>query len=206
MPVLAWFIFRSLGQHGVRIHVNWDNTEWDATSTESTQKAPTITKISSFHIHSVDVESHSALTRLTWSLTWCWLSWQGMRLRINWVTSECWKIWISWRIPEQNRKHSKALLVGLYMVDQCKTPEQQKLTQVHLRDRELTKKFRNLVDLNVGRCHKVYKRRELSKTEKVIDFWWASWFFKFRTDFKKLPPLIPNETSSIAIWNNILLE
>ncbi len=59
---------RQLSQHGVRLHVNWVNAEWDSTSTESTQKAPTFTKISSFRVDSVDVESHSALTQSTWSL------------------------------------------------------------------------------------------------------------------------------------------
>jgi hypothetical protein len=65
MPVSVWFIFRTLSRRRVRLHVNWVNMQWDSTSTDSTQKAPTFTKIWSFHIDSVDVESHSALTQLT---------------------------------------------------------------------------------------------------------------------------------------------
>ncbi len=81
--------------------------KWDSTSTESTQNTPKFTKILSLCIDSVDVESHSALTQLKCSLTWCWLSWWGMRLCINWVTAECLKIRKSWRILEQNRKIQK---------------------------------------------------------------------------------------------------
>ncbi len=123
---------RQLSQRRVRLHVNWVIAEWDSRSTESTQKAPTFTKISSFRVDSVDVESHSALTQSTWSLTWRWLSWLGMRLGVNRVTAKCKKIRISRRIREQNRKHSKALLFGLCMFDQCKKPEQKNLTQMYL--------------------------------------------------------------------------
>ncbi len=75
---------RQLSQLGVRLHINWVNAEWDSMSTESTQMTPTFTKILSFRVDSVDVESHSMLTQLTWSLTWHWLSLRGMRLRVNW--------------------------------------------------------------------------------------------------------------------------
>ncbi len=130
MPVLAWFIFRTLSQRretprqlsqgGVRLHVNWVNTEWDSTSTESTQKAPTFTKIFiiphwlswhevSFHVNSVEVETHLALTHLTGSLTSRQLSHRRILKNLN-----------KSAIKEQNRKHSKALLFGLYMFDQCK--------------------------------------------------------------------------------------
>ncbi len=83
MPVLAWFIFRTLSQRG------WDSPSTESTDSTSTvpmQKAPTFTKISLFRIDSVDVDSHSALIPSTWSLTWRWLSWRGMRLRVNWIT------------------------------------------------------------------------------------------------------------------------
>ncbi len=59
---------------GVRLHVNWVIAEWDSTSTESTQKAPTYMKISSFRVDSVDVEPHLALTQLTGTETLCQLS------------------------------------------------------------------------------------------------------------------------------------
>jgi hypothetical protein len=62
---------RQLSQCGVRLHVNWVNEEYCT---------PTFTKISSFRIDSVDVESHSALTQLTWSLTPRWLSWREVSL------------------------------------------------------------------------------------------------------------------------------
>jgi hypothetical protein len=90
---------RQLSQCGMRLHVNWVNVEWDSTSTESTQNTPTFTKILTFRVDSVDVESHLALAQ-----------WRGMRLRVNWVTTECYKILMSRRIQEQNRKNSKALL------------------------------------------------------------------------------------------------
>jgi hypothetical protein len=90
---------------GVRLHVNWVNTE-----------GTIIYENFIIPIDSVDVESHSALTQLTCSLT----SWQEMRLCINWVTTECQKIWISRGIQEQNQKHSKDLFFGMYMFDQYK--------------------------------------------------------------------------------------
>jgi hypothetical protein len=99
---------RQLCQRGVRLHINWVNAEWESTLTESTQKTPTFTKILSFRVDSVDVESHSALTLLTWSLTWRWLSWRGTRLRVNWVTAECKKIRISLISAKNEDKKSLA--------------------------------------------------------------------------------------------------
>ncbi len=67
-----------LSQCRMRLHVNWVNAEWDSTSTESVQKAPTFTKLIicwlswrgvSLHVDSVDVESHLALTHLIWNET-----------------------------------------------------------------------------------------------------------------------------------------
>jgi hypothetical protein len=77
-----------LSQHGVRLHVNWVNAEWDSMSTGSMQKAPTLTNILSFCVDLVNAESHSVLTLSTWSLTWRWLSWWGMRLRVNWFKNK----------------------------------------------------------------------------------------------------------------------
>ncbi len=130
MPELvmyAWFGLTHLpkpSRRGVRLSVDLVNAEWDSTSTESTQKTPTFTKILSFFVDSVDVGSHSALTQLIWSLNWRWRSWRGMRLRVNWVTTKCLKIRMSWRIQEQNRNNSEALLFGLYVFDKCKKREQ----------------------------------------------------------------------------------
>ncbi len=56
-----------LSQCGVRLLISWVNAEWDSKSTETAQKAPTFTKISSFCVDPVDVESHSVLTQSTWS-------------------------------------------------------------------------------------------------------------------------------------------
>jgi hypothetical protein len=79
---------RQLSQCRVRIHVNWVNAEWDSTSTESTQKAPTFMKISSFHVDSVDMEFHSTLTQSMLSLTPCWLSQHGDSLCVDSVDGE----------------------------------------------------------------------------------------------------------------------
>ncbi len=108
--------------HSALTLLTWSLTPW--------WRTPTFTKILSFRVDSVDVESHSMLTQLTWSLTWHWLSLRGMR--VNWITAECKKIWISQRIREQNRKNSKALLFGLYVFDKCKKREQKNLMQVYL--------------------------------------------------------------------------
>ncbi len=89
MPVLVWFTFRTLSRRGVRLPVNWVNTEWDSTSTELTQKAPTFTKISSFRVDSVDVESHSTLTQVNMESNPALTQLMGMRLDVNWVTAEC---------------------------------------------------------------------------------------------------------------------
>ncbi len=97
MPILDWFIFCTLSWHGVRLSVNWVNVEWDSMSTESTQKAQTFTKISSFHVDSVDVESMRSETP-------CQLSQRGVRLHVHWVNAESTNIykdfiiqrWLSW--------------------------------------------------------------------------------------------------------------
>jgi hypothetical protein len=65
--------------------VNWVNVEWPSTSTESTRNDEILVNVGAFCIDSVDVESHSALTMLMWSLTPRWLSWQGVSLRIDFV-------------------------------------------------------------------------------------------------------------------------
>ncbi len=44
--------------------LNWVSVEWASTVTEPTPKAPTFSKISSFCVDSVDVESHLVLTQL----------------------------------------------------------------------------------------------------------------------------------------------
>jgi hypothetical protein len=74
---------RQLSQHGVRLHINWVNAEWDSTSIESTQKTSTFTKILSFCIDSVDVESHLASTQLTRNETLRQLSLRRMLKNLN---------------------------------------------------------------------------------------------------------------------------
>jgi hypothetical protein len=101
-----------LSQHRV-------NAEWDSTPTESPQKAPTFTEISSFRIDSVDVESHSALTHSS-----------GASLGVDSVDGE----WGSVSPPnvkkfeqvgefKRTKSKLKSLVFGLYMFDQCKKPE-----------------------------------------------------------------------------------
>ncbi len=101
-----------LSQRGMRLHVNWVNAEWESMSKESTQKAPTFTKISSYRIDSVDVVSHLASIQLTGNETPCQLSHCRML-----------KIWIIWWIQEQN-KTPKRFIIWPLLFDQCKKPEQ----------------------------------------------------------------------------------
>ncbi len=117
---------RHWSQCGVRLPINWVGADWNSMSTESTQKAPTFTKISLFCIDSVDngvslrVDSfwHGVSLGIK-------LSWQEMRLRVNWVKAECLNIWISRLINERIWKHYKSLIIWLtvYMFDQCKKTE-----------------------------------------------------------------------------------
>ncbi len=72
-----------LSQRQVRLYVNWVNAEWDSTSTESTRNDKIFVNVGVFCVDSVDVESNSALTQLTWSLTPLWLSWRRVWLHIN---------------------------------------------------------------------------------------------------------------------------
>ncbi len=65
---------RKLSQHQVRLHVNWVNAERDSTSTESTRNDKIFVIVGVFCVDSVDVESHSTLTQLSWSLIPRWLS------------------------------------------------------------------------------------------------------------------------------------
>ncbi len=74
---------RQLSQRQVRLHVDWVNAEWDSTSTESTRNDEIFVNVGAFWVDSVDVESHSGLTQLTWSLTLHWLSWQGVSLGVD---------------------------------------------------------------------------------------------------------------------------
>ncbi len=112
-----------LSQHWVKLHIDWVNAEWDSTSAESMRNAPVLTKISSFTADSTDVKSHSALTQLTWSLAWCWVSWWEMRIHINWTTTEWEKVWICQRIQEYNQKTYSLAYIGLILArNQNKKP------------------------------------------------------------------------------------
>ncbi len=70
-------IARHLSQRQVRLHIDEDIAEWDSTSTELTRNDEIFLNVGAFCADTVDVESHSELTQLTWSLTPRWLSWQG---------------------------------------------------------------------------------------------------------------------------------
>jgi hypothetical protein len=88
MPVLAWFIFRSLSPHRVRLPVNWVNGEWDSMSTESTQSETPCQLSQRRRHHRFRRFYLSTLTRLMWSLTLRWLSHCGVTLGINSVDGE----------------------------------------------------------------------------------------------------------------------
>ncbi len=102
-----------LSQCGVRLHVNWVN-------------AVDSNIYKDFIIHT--------LTRLTWSLTLCWLSWRSVSLSVESVDEE----WDSASTESplnvknlnklaNSRTKSKTfrnLLYGLYVFDQCKKREQ----------------------------------------------------------------------------------
>ncbi len=111
---------RQLSQRGVRLR-NWVNAEWDSMSTKSTQKTPTFTKILSFRVDSVDMESHLALTQLTRNETQRQLSHCRMLKNLNKSANS-----------RTKSKNSEALLFGLHVFDKCKKWEQKNLTQVYL--------------------------------------------------------------------------
>jgi hypothetical protein len=110
-----------LSQLGVRLHINWVNAEDTNIDEDFIIPRWLSCRGVSLRVDSVDMKSHLALIQLT-----------GMSLDANWVIAECKKIFLSQRIQVQNWKHSKALLFGLYMFDQCKKPEQKYLMQVYL--------------------------------------------------------------------------
>ncbi len=90
----------------VRLHVDWVNAEWDSTSTESTRNGEIFENVGAFCINSVDVESHSALTQLTWSLIPHWLSWRGVSLHVDSVCGR-------WIRPKQAYKTSSGAFKGI---------------------------------------------------------------------------------------------
>ncbi len=69
---------RQISQCLVRLLVSWVIEEWDYTSTESTRNDEIFINVGAFCVDSVDMESHSALTQLTVSLTLC-----RLRVRIK---------------------------------------------------------------------------------------------------------------------------
>jgi hypothetical protein len=141
MPVLAWFISLTTSRCGVKLSVNWVNAEsdststestwketpqlshaeWDSMSTKSTQKTPTFTKILSFRVDSVDMESHLALTHLTRNETPRQLSHCRML-----------KIWISRRIQEQNKKNQKPYYFAYMCLISAKMRTKKSHASVHL--------------------------------------------------------------------------
>ncbi len=87
-------------------------------STESTQKTSTITKILSFHVDSVDVESHLTLTQLTRNETLRQLSHRRMLKKLNKLAN--------------SRTKSKKIQKPYYLIYKCKKLEQKNLMQVYL--------------------------------------------------------------------------
>jgi hypothetical protein len=81
--------FSATKSRRVRLRVHCGvNAEWDSTLTESTRKDEIFVNTGAFRVDSVDVESHSALTQLTWNPTPPWLSWRGIPLRLDSVDVE----------------------------------------------------------------------------------------------------------------------
>jgi hypothetical protein len=89
MPSL---IPRQLSQCQVRLYINWVNTEWDSTSTESTQNDEIFINIDAFCTDLVNVESQSALTQLTRSLTPRQLSVQKMNQIKTGTHNQLWRL------------------------------------------------------------------------------------------------------------------
>ncbi len=83
---------RQLSQRQVRFHVNWVNAEWDSTSTESTRNDKIFVNVGVFCVDSADVESHSALTQLTKSLTPRWLSVREMNQSKTGTHKQLWRL------------------------------------------------------------------------------------------------------------------
>jgi hypothetical protein len=95
-----------LSQRQVRLYVNWVNAEWDSTSTESTRNDKIFVNVGVFCVNSVDVESHSTLTQLTWSLTPCLLSWRRIWLCVD-------SVWGRWLKPKQAYITSSGTFKGI---------------------------------------------------------------------------------------------
>jgi hypothetical protein len=97
---------RQLSQCQVRLHVNWVIAEWDSTSTESMRNDNIFVIVSVFCVDSVDVESHTALTQLMWSLIPRWLSWRRVWLCVD-------SAWTRWIKPKQAYITSSGAFKGI---------------------------------------------------------------------------------------------
>ncbi len=100
---------RQLSQRQVRFHVDWVNAEWDSTSTESTRNDKIFVNVGVFCVDSVDVQSHSALTQLTWSLAPRWLSWRRVWLRVD-------SVWGRWNNPKHAYISSSGAFKGTVFI------------------------------------------------------------------------------------------
>jgi hypothetical protein len=101
-----FYIRRWLSWRRVSFLVNWVNAKWDSTSTESTRNDKIFINVGVFCVDSVDMESHSALTQLTWSLIPRWLSWQRVWLCVN-------SVWTRWIKPKQAYITSSGTFKGI---------------------------------------------------------------------------------------------
>ncbi len=120
MPVLVWFIFRTLSQRGVRLPINWVNAEWDSMSTES-MRSETPRQLSQRRRHQhLRRFHHSALTELTWSLTPRWLSRHGVSLGVDSVDGE-WDSASTESPPnvKNSNKSANSSLQILQFADEC---------------------------------------------------------------------------------------
>jgi hypothetical protein len=113
-----------LSQRGVRLHINQVN--WvDAKGTNIYKDFILSRWFSwggvSFHVYSVDVESHLVLTQLKENKIPRQLSHRKIFKNLNRSANQ-----------EKNLKHPKALLFGLYMFDQYKNQNKKSHTNVPL--------------------------------------------------------------------------
>ncbi len=84
-----------LSQRWVRLH-----------STESTRNDKIFLNVGVFRVDSVDMESHSVLTQLRWSLIPRWLSWRRVWLCVD-------SVWTRWIMPKQANITSSGTFKGI---------------------------------------------------------------------------------------------
>jgi hypothetical protein len=108
-----------LNQHQVRHHVDRVNGEWDSMSTESTRNGEVFVNVGAFCVDSVDVESHSTLTQLKWSLTLCWISVLKMNQAKTGIHNQLWRLLRARFLEKLTEKCSNEANVNKKMLKVC---------------------------------------------------------------------------------------